>query len=192
MTLDKQALLEAAILTAQEPLSEKVLCRLFEPSLSYDLLNDLMIQLQQRWQDRALSLCHSKLGWRFQVKQEAFAILGRLNPEKPHRYSRAVLETLAIIAYQQPVTRGNIEAIRGVSVSSTVMQTLTERGWIETIGHKDVLGRPALWATTDRFLTDLNLSALTDLPPLAELGQLILPESEEETNKPAVLHTAED
>ena len=174
MDIDKEALIEAAILTSHEPLTEKALSNLFEPALSYDLLGDLIATLQQRWQNRALILCHAAGGWQFQLKPQAFGVINRLNPEKPPRYSRAVMETLAIIAYQQPVTRGDIENIRGVSVSSNVMQTLTERGWIETIGHKDVVGRPALWATTNQFLRDLNLSSLTDLPPLAELGQLVI------------------
>ena len=176
MDIDKEALIEAAILTSQEPLNEKALSNLFEPGLSYDLLGDVITILQQRWQDRALILCHVAGGWQFQLKPQAFGVINRLNPEKPPRYSRAVMETLAIIAYQQPVTRGDIEAIRGVSVSSAVMQTLSERGWIETIGHKDVIGRPALWATTNQFLRDLNLTSLVELPPLAELGQLIIPD----------------
>lgn len=191
MSQSKEALIEAAILTSQEPLTEKALCQIFEPALSYDLLNDLLNQLSVRWQDRALTLCHTASGWQFQVKKEAFSVLGRLNPEKPPRYSRAVLETLAIIAYQQPVTRGDIEAIRGVVVSSSVMQTLSERGWIEIIGQKDVLGRPSLWATTPQFLHDLSLTSLEDLPPLTELGQLVLPE-ESNNDKPAVEDTAED
>ena len=189
MELSPQAIIEAAILTSPEPLTEKMLCRLFEPALSYDLLNDFLIVLQKEWQNRALSLCRTAGGWRFQIKQEAFSILRRLNPEKPPRYSRSVLETLAIIAYQQPVTRGDIEAIRGVSVSSSVMQTLSERGWIETIGHKDVPERPALWATTTQFLDDLNLPSLEALPPLTELGQLVLPE---EFQEPAASDAAED
>ena len=108
---------------------------------------------------------------------EVTACLEHLQAEKPPRYSRAVMETLAIIAYQQPVTRGDIEAIRGVNVSSQVIQTLTERGWIECIGHKDSLGKPALWATTPQFLADLQLQDLGDLPPLTELGHLIVPET---------------
>ncbi len=176
MDIDKDALIEAAILTSHEPLSEKALSHLFEPALSYDLLGDLIASLQQRWQDRALILCHTTGGWQFQLKPQAFGEINRLNPEKPPRYSRAVMETLAIIAYQQPVTRGDIEAIREVSVSSAVMQTLMERGWIETIGQKDVIGRPALWATTNQFLRALNLTSLTELPPLAELGQLVIPD----------------
>ena len=180
MDMNKEALIEAAILTSHEPLSEKSLCGLFEPVLSYDLLGDLINGLQQRWQDRALVLCHTAGGWQFQLKPQAFGVINRLNPEKPPRYSRAVMETLAIIAYQQPVTRGDIETIRGVSVSSNVMQTLMERGWIETVGHKDVIGRPALWATTNQFLRDLNLKTLSDLPPLAELGQLVIPDDQAE------------
>ncbi|WP_434778017.1 SMC-Scp complex subunit ScpB [Neisseria sp. Ec49-e6-T10] len=183
------SLIEAAILTSQEPLTNKALCALFEPPLSTQQLNEALNSLYIRWQDRSLVLCDTTQGWRFQVKAEAFSALSRLNPEKPPKYSRAVLETLAIIAYQQPVTRGDIEAIRGVSVSSNVMQTLNERGWIEVIGQKEVVGRPSLWATTDQFLLDLNLNSLEELPPLTELGQLVVPELNQE---PAAIDAAEE
>ena len=174
--LPPDALIEAALLTQTEPLNEKTMRELCEPPLSADKLIDVLSTLKSRWQGRALQLIHTQEGWRFQIAQAAFARLGSLQAQRAPRYSRAVMETLAIIAYQQPVTRGDIEGIRGVAVSSNVMQTLQDRGWIEAIGHRDTVGRPALWATTDAFLSDLQLSDLTELPPLTELGELILPE----------------
>jgi segregation and condensation protein B len=123
-----------------------------------------------------LQLVHTHEGWRFQIAQAAFERLGSLQEQRAPRYSRAVMETLAIIAYQQPVTRGDIEGIRGVAVSQNVMQTLQDRGWIEVIGHRDSVGRPALWATTATFLSDLRLESLEELPPLTELGELVLPD----------------
>ena len=176
LNLTPENLIEAALLTQAEPLSEKAMRELCEPPLSRDKLIDVLEQLQQRWQHRALQLVHSSEGWRFQVVQEAFECLGSLQEQRTPRYSRAVMETLAIIAYQQPVTRGEIENIRGVTVSQNVMQTLQERGWIEIIGHRDSIGRPALWATTPAFLSDLQLNGLEELPPLTELGELVLPE----------------
>lgn len=171
------ALIEAALLTHNGALNEKNLCSLCEPPLSHSRLIDILAQLKARWQGRGLQLQHSNEGWRFQIVPEAFERLGSLNEQRSPRYSRAVLETLAIIAYQQPLTRGDIEAIRGVAVSPNIMQTLQERGWIEAIGQRDTIGRPTLWATTETFLADLNLHSLEQLPPLTELGQLILPEA---------------
>lgn len=174
--LSPDSLIEAALLTQAEPLSEKALCVLCQPPLSRDKLIDVLEQLQQRWQHRALQLVHTHDGWRFQVVHTAFERLGSLQEQRAPRYSRAVMETLAIIAYQQPVTRGEIEHIRGVTVSQNVMQTLQDRGWIEVIGHRDSIGRPALWATTSAFLSDLQLNSLEELPPLTELGELVLPD----------------
>lgn len=174
--LSPDALIEAALLTQTEPLSEKAIRELCIPPLSQDKLIDVLTTLKVRWQDRALQLVHTREGWRFQIVQAAFERLGSLQEQRAPRYSRAVMETLAIIAYQQPVTRGDIESIRGVAVSQNVMQTLQDRGWIEAIGHRDSVGRPALWATTDRFLTDLRLDSLEALPPLTELGELVLPD----------------
>lgn len=176
MNLTNESIIEAALLTQPEPLSEQTLRKLAEPPLSEAELADCLANLQNRWQNRALQLVHGAQGWRFQIVSDAFERLGSLNEQRVPRYSRAVMETLAIIAYQQPVTRGDIEQIRGVSVSQNVMQTLQERGWIEVIGHRDSIGKPALWATTDSFLTDLQLNSLSDLPPLTELGELILPD----------------
>ena len=175
-TLSPESLIEAALLTQPEPLPERRLRALCEPPLSADKLEDVLETLQQRWQGRALQLVHTHEGWRFQVASAAFERLGSLEEQRTPRYSRAVMETLAIIAYRQPVTRGDIEAIRGVAVSQNVMQTLQERGWIESVGKRDTIGRPSLWATTKTFLTDLQIDTLESLPPLAELGELVLPE----------------
>ena len=175
-TLSPESLIEAALLTQSEPLPERRLRALCEPPLSADKLEDVLEVLQQRWQGRALQLVHTHEGWRFQVASAAFERLGSLEEQRTPRYSRAVMETLAIIAYRQPVTRGDIEAIRGVAVSQNVMQTLQERGWIESVGKRDTIGRPSLWATTKTFLTDLQIDTLESLPPLAELGELVLPE----------------
>ncbi len=175
-TLSPESLIEAALLTQSEPLPERRLRALCEPPLSADKLEDVLEALQQRWQGRALQLVHTHEGWRFQVASAAFERLGSLEEQRTPRYSRAVMETLAIIAYRQPVTRGDIEAIRGVAVSQNVMQTLQECGWIESVGKRDTIGRPSLWATTKTFLTDLQIDTLESLPPLAELGELVLPE----------------
>ncbi|ORF35756.1 SMC-Scp complex subunit ScpB [Snodgrassella alvi] len=178
-----EALIEAALLTQSEALSEKILSALTDPPLSSDELTSILEALQIRWQERALNLVHSAEGWRFQVTRAAYPRLASLvDVQRTPRYSRAVLETLAIIAYQQPVTRSDIEAIRGVAVSSNVLQTLQDRGWIEIIGQRDSLGRPNLWATTAGFLSDLQLEDLSQLPPLTELGELVLPD----LNEPAV------
>lgn len=175
-TLSPESLIEAALLTQPEPLPERRLRALCEPPLSADKLEDVLEALQQRWQGRVLQLVRTHEGWRFQVASAAFERLGSLEEQRTPRYSRAVMETLAIIAYRQPVTRGDIEAIRGVAVSQNVMQTLQERGWIESVGKRDTIGRPSLWATTKTFLTDLQIDTLESLPPLAELGELVLPE----------------
>ena len=174
--LPPDALIEAALLTQTEPLNEKSMRELCVPPLSQDKLIDVLAQFKTRWQGRALQLVHTHEGWRFQIAQAAFERLGSLQEQRAPRYSRAVMETLAIIAYQQPVTRGDIEGIRGVAVSQNVMQTLQDRGWIEVIGHRDSVGRPALWATTETFLSDLQLDSLEELPPLTELGELVLPD----------------
>ena len=196
--LAPDALIEAALLTQIEPLSERAMRELCVPPLSPDKLIDVLSTLKARWHNRALQLVHTHEGWRFQIDARAFERLGSLQEQRAPRYSRAVMETLAIIAYQQPVTRGDIEGIRGVAVSSNVMQTLQDRGWIETIGHRDSIGRPALWATTEAFLTDWQLGDLTELPPLTELGELVLPdlmempsEAEEEAEAEAIENPAE-
>jgi len=162
-------ILEAALLTASEPLPLTQLGKLFEPPLDADLVRRLLEEIRGEWKDRSVELAQVASGWRFQAKPEVQYYLDRLTPEKPPRYSRAVLETLAILAYRQPVTRGDIEAIRGVTVSTSVLRALEERQWIEIIGHRETPGRPALYATTKTFLDDLGLRSLAELPPLADL-----------------------
>lgn len=158
--------LEAALLCADEPLSVSSLRRLFEDTIDGDDIRRHLASLQLDWQERGLELVQLAGGWRFQSRPGMQRYLGRLNPEKPPRYSRAVLETLAIIAWRQPVTRGDIEDIRGVTVSAQIVRTLEDRGWIEVLGHRDAPGRPALFGTTRRFLDDLGLRALDELPAL--------------------------
>lgn len=158
--------LEAALLCAQEPLTVPELRRLFDDAIEGDDIRRHLATLQMDWQERGLELVQLAGGWRFQSRPDMQRYLGRLNPEKPPRYSRAVLETLAIIAWRQPVTRGDIEDVRGVSVSAQIIRTLEERGWIEVLGHRDAPGRPALFGTTRRFLDDLGLRALDELPAL--------------------------
>jgi segregation and condensation protein B len=166
-------LLETALLAAQEPVPVNELCRLFEGELNADTVRRLLEDLRNDWQARGADLVSVASGWRFQVRPEFQRYLDRLNPQKPPRYSRAVLETLAIIAYKQPATRGDIEAIRGVSVSSGVLKALEARGWIDVVGHREVPGRPALYSTTKAFLDDLGLRSLDELPPLDDLGALV-------------------
>ena len=173
---DIKQVLETALLVSAEPLSMSELPKLFADQVSAEALTDVLISLQSDWEGRGVELVKLASGWRFRARPEMQIYLDRLSPEKPPRYSRAVLETLAIIAYKQPVTRGEIEEIRGVSVASTIVQTLRERGWVEVVGHKEVPGRPELLATSKQFLNDLGLSHLRELPPLAELGNLVLPE----------------
>ncbi|MEW6414520.1 MAG: SMC-Scp complex subunit ScpB [Pseudomonadota bacterium] len=172
---DLARVLEAALLAAPEPLTLADMKRMFEPELANDVLRRTLESLQQAWHGRGVELVQVADGWRFQTRPEMQPWLSRLKDEKPPRYSRAVLETLAIIAYRQPVTRGDIEDIRGVSVNPNIIKTLEERGWIEAIGHRDVPGRPALFGTTSHFLSDLGLLTLSELPPLEELGNLVTP-----------------
>lgn len=189
MNLSAESLIEAALLLQTEPISERRMRELCQPPLSQDKLVDVLANLKTRWQNRALQLVCTAEGWRFRLAAEAFEPLGSLHEQRTPRYSRAVMETLAIIAYQQPVTRGDIEAIRGVAVSQTIMQTLQERGWIEVIGQRDSIGKPSLWATTAAFLSDLQLGSLADLPPLTDLGALVLPDMPE---PPAAQEDAHD
>ncbi len=178
---DLKIVLEAALLAAVEPLTLVDLKRMFEQDvpnegLSNDVLRRVLDELRAQWHGRGVELVQVADGWRFQTRAEMQPWLSRLKNEKPPRYSRAVLETLAIIAYRQPVTRGDIEDIRGVSVNPNIIKTLEERGWIEAIGHRDVPGRPALFGTSNHFLSDLGLRTLSELPPLEELGQLVTPD----------------
>jgi segregation and condensation protein B len=167
-TQEAKIVLETALICAQEPLKLGELRKLFADSVSADTVRTLLEDLRQDWSGRGVELVGLASGWRFQSKPAMRSYLDRLHPEKPPKYSRAVLETLAIIAYRQPVTRGDIEEIRGVTVNTQVVKQLEDRGWIEVIGHRDVPGRPALYATTRQFLDDLGLKALDELPPLAD------------------------
>ncbi len=159
-------MLETALLCAQQPLPMSELKRLFADSLDAAEIRRLLTELETDWHDRGLELVSLASGWRFQSRSRMRPYLERMHPEKPPRYSRAVMETLAIIAYRQPVTRGDIEDIRGVTVSTQVVRSLEDRGWIEAIGHREAPGRPTLFGTTRQFLDDLGLSALDALPPL--------------------------
>jgi len=165
--------LETALLTASEPLSLAELKKLSDASLDNRQLEAMLEELAQDWQERGVELNRVANGWRFRAKPEMQPYLDRLNPQKPPRYSRAVLETLAIIAYHQPVTRGDIEEIRGVAVSSQILKTLEARGWVEVVGTRDAPGKPELFATTKKLLDDLNLRALQELPSLQEIGGLL-------------------
>jgi segregation and condensation protein B len=167
-TQNLKIVLEAALLAAQEPMPIAELRKLFEHDISADAVRILLEELRDDWRDKGAEPVALATGWRFQTRPEMQVYLERLNPEKPQKYSRAVLETLAIIAYKQPVTRGDIEEIRGVTVSSPVIKTLEDRGWIDVIGHRDAPGRPALYATTKQFLNDLSLRALDELPALVD------------------------
>jgi segregation and condensation protein B len=166
---EAKSILEAALLVAGEPLSAARLSKLFDPPLEQDVIRRLLDEIRDAWTARSVELTQVASGWRFRAKPKLQPYLDRLAPEKPPRYSRAAMETLAIIAYQQPVTRGDIESIRGVAVSTHVIKTLEDRQWIEVVGHRETPGRPALYATTKQFLDDLNLRSLSELPPLAEL-----------------------
>jgi segregation and condensation protein B len=166
-------IMEAALLTAQEPLALCDFRKLFDEELGAEVLRRLLEELRLDWGGKGVELVNVASGWRFQAKPEMQKFLDRINPQKPPRYSRAVLETLAIIAYRQPVTRGDIEEIRGVSVSGTILKALESRGWITQLGHRDVPGRPALYGTTADFLNDLSLRSLAELPPLDELDTVI-------------------
>jgi segregation and condensation protein B len=161
--------LETALLTSLEPLSPAQMGKLFEPALDGDLVRRMLEELRGDWTGRGVELVQLATGWRFQSRHELQVYLDRLAPEKPPRYSRSAMETLAIIAYRQPVTRGDIEAIRGVVVATEVLRRMEERQWIEVVGHREAPGRPALYATTKTFLDDLGLRSLSELPPLADL-----------------------
>ena len=164
-----KGILEAALLTAGEPVAVSQLARLFEPPLDAELVRKMLDELKEDWSAKSVELVQVASGWRFQGKPSIQPFLDRLSPERPPRYSRAAMETLAIIAYQQPVTRGDIEAVRGVAVSTNVVKSLEDRQWVEVVGHRETPGRPALYATTKAFLDDLGLSSLSELPSLADL-----------------------
>ncbi len=168
-----KTVLETALLVSQEPLPLSELKKLFDEEPSNDTLRRALEELKKDWQDRGVELSQVASGWRFRARPEYQRLIDRLNPPKAPRYSRAVLETLAIIAYRQPVTRGDIEEIRGVVVSANIIRALEARGWVEIVGHKEVPGRPELLATTRTFLDDLNLASLQDLPALDDLDSLV-------------------
>jgi segregation and condensation protein B len=174
-TIEAKKVLETALLCAHEPLSINDMKKLYSEDgeaahdVGADTIKLMLEELRNDWADKGIEIVSLSTGWRFQSRPEMKRYLERLNPEKPPKYSRATLETLAIIAYRQPVTRGDIEEIRGVTVNSQTIKTLEDRGWIESIGHRDVPGRPALFATTKHFLDDLGLTSLDQLPPLQQV-----------------------
>src|SRR5687768_6523915 len=170
---EAKRILEAALLASQEPLGLTDLKRLFDGQLGVDTLRPLLAELAEEWQGRAVELVSLASGWRFQTRAELQPELDKVVPEKAARYSRGVMETLAIIAYRQPVTRGDIEDTRGVGVSTQIIQALETRGWIDVVGHRETPGRPALYATTTKFLDDLGLRSLEELPPLEEIAQTL-------------------
>lgn len=165
-TSDAKRILETALICSQQPLQLRDLRVLFDEALGVDTLKLLLMEIQQDCKQRGVELVAVATGWRFQSRPEMRVYLDRLHPEKPPRYTRATLETLAIIAYRQPVTRGDIEDVRGVTVNSLLLKQLEDRGWVEVIGHRDTVGRPALFATTKHFLDDLGLKSLDQLPLL--------------------------
>jgi len=169
---DIKLALETVLLASTEALSLHQLKKLFDVELSSEILRKVLEELRADWLGRGVELANVASGWRFQVRPEFQRYIERLSPEKPPRYSRAVMETLAIIAYRQPVTRGDIEEIRGVTVTSQVVKTLESRGWIDVVGHRDVPGHPALYATTKQFLDDLNLRSLQEMPALENVGEM--------------------
>ena len=165
-TVDAKRILETALICSPQPLSVRDLRVLFNDELGADTVKSLLESLQQDWTQRGVELVQVASGWRFQSRPELREYLDRLHPEKPPKYTRAAMETLAIIAYRQPVTRGDMEDIRGVTINSLVIKQLEDRGWVEVIGHRETVGRPALFATTRQFLDDLGLSSLDQLPTL--------------------------
>jgi segregation and condensation protein B len=169
-TQDAKRVLETALICASQPMPLRDLRALFDDELGADTVRSVLDELRRDWDGRGVELVTLASGWRFQSRPEMREYLDRLNPEKPAKYSRAVMETLAIIAYRQPVTRGDIEDIRGVTVASQIVKQLEDRGWVEPIGYREAPGRPALWATTRQFLDDLGLASLEQLPVLGAAG----------------------
>ena len=165
-TSDAKRVLETALICSQQPIAARELSALFQDQLGMDTIKTLLSDLQLDWAQRGAELVQVATGWRFQSRPEMRVFLDRLHPEKPPKYSRAAMETLAIIAYRQPATRGDMEDIRGVTINSMVIKQLEDRGWVEVIGHRESVGRPALYATTRQFLDDLGLASLDQLPAL--------------------------
>ena len=170
-TVEAMRVLETALMCAQQPLSLRDMRTLLLEEISDDALNQMLGDLGTQWADKGVELVPVASGWRFQSRPEMRPFLDRLHPEKPPRYTRATLETLAIIAYRQPVTRGDMEDIRGVTINSLLIKQLEDRGWVEVIGHREAPGRPAIFATTKQFLDDLGLASLSALPALEPVGQ---------------------
>jgi len=170
-TADAKRVLETALICSQQPLPVRELRVLFNDELNADTIRVLLEDLQNDWTQRGVELVHVASGWRFQSRPQMREYLDRLHPEKPPKYTRAVLETLAIIAYRQPVTRGDMEDIRGVTINALILKQLEDRGWVEVIGHRETVGRPALFATTRQFLDDLGLDSLDQLPLLESPAQ---------------------
>jgi segregation and condensation protein B len=169
-TADARRILETALICATQPLTLRDMSTLFDGELTADTLKTLLGDLQLAWAGKGVELVAVATGWRFQSRPELRPWLDRLHPEKPPKYSRAAMETLAIIAYRQPVTRGDMEDIRGVTINSMILKQLEDRGWVEVIGHRETVGRPGLYATTKQFLDDLGLQSLNQLPPLEDSG----------------------
>ncbi len=177
-TSEAKRILETALICAQQPLLVRDMCVLFEEEIGADTLKTILLELQQDWAFKGVELINVATGWRFQSRPEMREYLDRLTPEKPPKYTRAVLETLAIIAYRQPATRGDMEDIRGVTINGLILKQLEDRGWIEVIGHRDSVGRPALFATTKQFLDDLGIESLDQLPELGPLQEQVLEQFE--------------
>jgi segregation and condensation protein B len=190
-TQDAKRVLETALICAQQPLPLREMRTLFADELGADTVRVLLDELTRDWQGRGVELVALAGGWRFQSRPEMRPYLDRLNPEKPPKYSRAVMETLAIVAYRQPVTRGDIEEIRGVTVGGPIIKQLEDRGWIEGIGYREAPGRPALYATTRQFLDDLGLASLEQLPTLEGMGAAAVSHESALQEQPSLLDQAE-
>ncbi|MDP3796553.1 MAG: SMC-Scp complex subunit ScpB [Polaromonas sp.] len=193
-TTDAKRVLETALICAQQPLPLREMGVLFNGVLTADSLKLVLEDLQNDWSGRGVELVHVATGWRFQSRPQMREYLDRLHPEKPPRYTRATLETLAIIAYRQPVTRGDMEDIRGVTINSMILKQLEDRGWVEVIGHRETVGRPALYATTRQFLDDLGVESLDQLPAMdSTAGQAaMLEQIEFGSAEPALLPEPQD
>ncbi len=167
--LEAKIIIETVLLASDEPLSVKKLAKIFDNNFTEKKIGLILSDLQNDWNSRGLELVETSLGWRFNTRSDFSNYISKLNADRSYRYSRAIMETLAIVAYRQPVTRGDIESIRGVSVSTHIIKNLEERGWIITIGQREVVGRPMLYATTDKFLSDLGLRSISELPDIENL-----------------------
>lgn len=186
-TQDAKRVLETALICAQQPMPLRDMRTLFADEIGPDTLRAILDELARDWEGRGVELVPLSTGWRFQSRPEMREFLDRLNPEKPPKYSRAVMETLAIIAYRQPVTRGDIEDIRGVTVASQIVKQLEDRGWVEAIGYREAPGRPALFATTKQFLDDLGLASLEQLPVIGATGDGVDKLSESLADQPSLI-----